>query len=141
MSLNVEFTDRYDGQLPSWLRLCRHCEGMGAYPVKVLNGDWRGGFHREELTSYQSNAVHRWIETHGAEADDWYFIRCEMCHGTRHISWGVTLTRIPRWIWRGGVFMWDMRPSRAVHPPEWSWGRKVWTVFKCAFLCDLGVRP
>ncbi len=37
--LQVEFTDRYDGNAPSWLRGCFECEAMGAYLVDL--GLWK----------------------------------------------------------------------------------------------------
>jgi hypothetical protein len=139
--LHVEFTDRYDGHPPSQLRLCRRCEGMGAYPVKVPAGDYRQAFRREILTGYQARAVREWIDRHGPEADDWYFIRCEVCHGRTVVNWWETVRRVPRWIVRGVQFMREMGPSSSAHPPEWGWWRRLWVAFKVAFLCDLGVRP
>ena len=135
--LHVEFTSRYDGHPPSQLRMCQRCEGMGAYPVNVPAGDYR----HETLTRYQALAVRNRIDTHGPEADDWYFIRCEVCHSRKVVSWWETVRRVPRWIVRGVRFMREMGPSSPAHPPEWSWLRRLWTVFKVAFLCDLGIRP
>lgn len=31
--MQIEFTDRYGGNPPSWLRACLECEAMGCYPT------------------------------------------------------------------------------------------------------------
>ena len=36
--MEIEFTDRYGGNPPSWLRGCHgHCEAMGYYPVQTFD--------------------------------------------------------------------------------------------------------
>lgn len=37
--MQVEFTDRYGGNLPSWLTACLECEAMGCYPTGTGEDD------------------------------------------------------------------------------------------------------
>ena len=144
--MNVEFTDRYGGHHPSWLRMCHgHCEGLSVYPVYDRDSDERTSRDRADPThgptEVERRAVQQQIATHGRQDDGWYFIRCEACSGSGRVPWHITVMRIPRWIDRGLRFCWQMRPSSGHHPQEWSWWRKAWVVFYCAFLCDLGYKP
>lgn len=145
--MNVEFTSRYGSRPPSRLRTCHgHCEGLGCYPVyheasatKTPPDGCRPTDSR--LTAYQDRQVQRAILEGRPQADGWYFIRCAACGGSGRVSWFVTLTRVPQWLYRGARCCWEFRPSSGVHLPEWGWWYRCWIAFKIAFLCDLGVRP
>ena len=114
--MNIEFTDRYSGHPPSWLRFCRgQCEGMGWYPERIA--------------------------TTGIVDDDYGFVKCPICHGTGRCSWTQTMLRIPQWIGRGIGWCWSCGPSSTMwsgHPA--SYLRRAWLTFKIAFLCDLGCK-
>jgi hypothetical protein len=130
--MSVEFTNRYGGRPPSWLLSCHGpCEAMGFYPVRADD---------HQLTAVETSQIAHRIAEGRVEDDGWYFLRCPACRGTGRVSWLVTVGRVPRWTWRGLRFMWDCRRSEW-HPPQWGIARRVWTLFKVAFLCDLGVRP
>jgi len=115
--MNVEFTDRYDGRAPSWLRGCfGDCEATGFVPVP-----------REQNPDGSIN-----VET------EWDMVKCPSCKGTGRVSWLTTIARIPRWLWKGAAFMKMVAPAREMHPPSWTARRRWWLSFKCAFLYDLG---
>ena len=115
--MNVEFTDRYDGRAPSWLRGCfGDCEAMGYVPVP-----------RERNPDGSIN-----VET------EWDMVKCPTCRGTGRVSWLTTVARIPRWMWKGATFMKMVAPAREMHPPSWTARQRWWLCFKCAFLYDLG---
>jgi hypothetical protein len=147
--IQVEFTDRYGGNAPSWLRGCFECEAMGSYPVKahgqlteaeatnqklVVWDDHND--YRRALSAYEDAAVQRRIVRHGLEADGWYFIPCRICSGTGRASWLRTLTRIPRWLWKGVPFTFIHAPRASSHMSYWS---AAWLGFKCAYLVDLNL--
>ena len=133
--MNIEFTDRYGGNVPSWLRGCfGPCEAMGFYPVNDPE-------LTVEPTDYERSQINERIAAGKIEPDGWYFIKCPECHGSGRCSWFTTIKRIPKWIWRGVYSFWQFRPSS----PMWqghSFGtmRRWWVSFKVAFLADLGVR-
>lgn len=110
---SIEFTDRYGGRAPSWLRSCHgDCEATGVVP-----------------------------EPPKVEGGEWTFEPCVDCNGTGRISWWATVRRVPRWLVRGvrtmrGLsvpYYWQGHPATRT--------QRAWLVFKIAFLCDLGVRP
>ena len=116
--MQVEFTDRYGGNPPSWLRGCFTCEAMGCYPELPDHINVRTGI------------------------DDWQLIDCRDCHGTGRVSWLITILRIPRWLWKGVCFIREMGFDWEMSPPGVSKVRHFLLVFKCAFLADLGLwRP
>lgn len=140
--IQIEFTDRYGGRAPSWLRGCfGQCEAMGCYPVSYEHA-LNDVYPSEPLTDDEIRAVHQIIERQGESEDGWYFIQCPKCHGTGRCSYLTTLTRIPRWIWRGIRTMINLRPSNGYywedHPSTYR--QRLWLNFKIAFLKDLGVR-
>ena len=120
--MNVEFTDRYGGHLPSALRVCGgSCEGLGWYPVQ------------EPETAYEEQAVRASIAANGLASDGWYFIRCDQCRGSGCVSWARSLVRVPWWIWRGLTFL-RFAMQAGINPPEWS----TWKCFKVALWCCYG---
>jgi len=141
---HVEFTDRYGGHPPSWLRCCfGECEATGYYPVHAhtpLPND-RAALAvvaNRALTKYERRRIEHRQEIGQTSPDGWYFLMCPDCKGTGRCSWFTTLSRIPRWLWRGVCFMWYNGPSS----PQWSghpssWAQRVWLNFQCAFLADL----
>lgn len=110
--IQIEFTDRYGGNPPSWLRGCFTCQATGYYPIQL---------------------------PFSKEPDGWDFVPCLSCNGTGRVSWIATILRIPRWIWKGLSFAreaglnWEMKA-----PWMTKWEHFV-LCLKCAFLADLGV--
>lgn len=141
--LNVQFTDRYgpDGP-PSWLRGCHaDCEAMGFVPVWF---DFPGNTSQLRMAPNPQDERYRreWQEQHDArphECDGYHFVKCPACNGTGRVSLLVSFTRVPRWLVKGARFMWDFRRGE-MHPPQWSRWRRFSTLFKCAYLYDLGLR-
>jgi hypothetical protein len=131
----IEFTDRYGGHSPSWLRTCNgQCEAMGSYPVEYTQDT-------NDLTPQELAAVKQHIAVHGKSEDNYYFIKCSECNGTGNVSMWTTLSRVPTWIVRGFQILHNIRPSSEYwqgHPA--SYVQKLWVNFKVAFLADLGVR-
>ena len=110
--LNVEFTDRYGGYPPSWLRTCHgDCEAMGWVPIQL-----------------QADAEH---------PDGWRFMPCRACGGTGRVSWLVSLGRVPRWLWKGIRFMRWALPAEA-NPPEWGFLKRLRVALWCTYGADLG---
>ena len=128
MTTQIEFTDRYGGNAPSWLRGCHgDCEAMGVVP---MNG--------AELSDIDRTVLEH---ARGKSEDGWYFVECPSCHGTGLCSWLTTVARLPRWLWRGVRTCWNLGPRSEVwtgHP--FGYIRRAWVAFKVAFLCDLGMR-
>lgn len=138
--IQVEFTDRYEGNAPSWLRACLQCDAMGCLPVKAhARVDHFGaGFDSPncDLTEWQQSEVSRLITDGKQEADGWYFLQCQNCTGTGRVSWVRTILRIPRWIIKGTRFTFRDAPRCSDHM---SYTAAAWLGFKCAFLVDLGI--
>ena len=119
----MEFTDRYGGRPPSWLRGCfGDCEATGYVPI-----------HASRLPDEYREA---WVKAEAGEhaEDGWHFVPCPRCRGTGRVSWPATILRIPFWIYRGVVFLFTSPTA----------GRRrtlkdVVLAFKCAFLADLGL--
>src|SRR3954462_11520895 len=103
----IEFTDRYGGHPPSWLRGCHDCEAMGVIP------EWRGPVDGEGCMVLDPDD----------ERDHWEFERCACCGGSGRVSAWRTALRVPRWLWRGLCFVWDMGVLRnkQYRPQEWTW--------------------
>jgi hypothetical protein len=114
----IEFTDRYGGNPPSWLRVCGGpCEGLGVY-VEPTRRDEDGSIN---------------VDT------EWAFKLCPDCGGSGNRSWFRTLLRIPAWVVKGIPFTFIEAPKFDPHTPRY---RMWWMGFKCAYLVDLGLwRP
>jgi hypothetical protein len=111
--MELEFTDRYGGNPPSTLRVCRgFCEGMGFYP---------------DMDNYQTK--------YGGDINKVEFLKCPDCQGTGRVNWIETILRIPSWIW-GVVHFTFAGPSRYGKRTLLDY----WLCFKAAFLPDLGLR-
>ena len=88
----IQFTDRYGGNPPSWLRACHgQCEATGYVPRRAHSslepcGDSSG----------------KWLDEDG-HCDGWHFERCEDCGGTGRAPWSATLARLPRWLALGAA--------------------------------------
>ena len=105
-----EFTDRYGGNPPSSLRICRGpCEGMGYYPD-----------------------MDNWLENYRT-IEDVAFLECPDCGGTGRTSWIETTLRIPGWL-IGGIRFVFMGPARGQRNRLLDY----WLRFKASFLMDLG---
>lgn len=121
--MEIEFTDRYGGRMPSWLRACHgQCEAMGAVPIK--KGE------REEPWATL------WAEAETAEPtnDGWHFVTCPECHGTGRVGWLTTVLRVPIWFWKGFASARELCPIKSPHT---SWASHIWLVIKCAWLYDI----
>lgn len=138
--IQVEFTDRYDGNSPSWLRACLECEAMGCAPVKAHARTDRFGADFDspncELTEWQQSEVSRLIADGKQKADGWYFLHYQGCNGTGRVSWLKTILRVPRWIKKGITFTFKDGPRCS---PHMGYFASAWLSFKCAFLVDLGI--
>lgn len=138
----IEFTDRYGGRAPSWLRGCHGpCEAMGYVPVyQIIASD---GLPLDPNNDSDPRLVRQWnaahAELHEEPCDGWHFVKCPDCGGSGRSSWLRTVALIPRWLTRGARFM-PIALRKEAHPPEWPLRRRLWVTFKAAFLCDLGVR-
>lgn len=117
--MNIEFTDRYGGRPPSWLRGHFECEAMGVR-IRVPYGP--------DGTIAADTPI-----------DEWEFYQCPECKGTGRVPWCVSVARVPRWLVKGGRFVWQMGivRNRECRPPDWSWWREFWLAVKCAYLYDL----
>lgn len=139
--MNIELTDRYDGNAPSWLRGCFECEAMGCVPIKAHAriDNWGADFDSPccQLTDWQQAEVNRLIADGKQETDGWYFLQCQHCDGTGRVSWLKTILRIPRWIKKGVVFTFKGAPECSSHM---GYLAAAWLGFKCAFLVDLRLR-
>lgn len=101
--MDLEFTDRYGGHPPSWLRGCLdQCEATGWVPEQN-------------------------------DAGEYDFVECRACHGTGRVGWGTTILRIPRWFWKGLLFI-RFAVRADVNPPNWS----LWKRLKLALWCSWG---
>lgn len=143
--MQIEFTDRYGGQPPSWLRGCHgDCEAMGyvplfsdvALPVDDMRLRSADPLTRAEMMAW--NAAH--VEMNkGPEhhiCDGWHFVKCLDCNGTGRVSWLRAVLRIPRWFINGLRFYgFAMQPE--VNPPNWTWRRRFENYLNAAFLSDL----
>ena len=139
--MTIEFTDRYGGRAPSWLRGCHDdCEAMGWVPVFVAVREPLP----DEATPSESESDPRWLalwneahaKPHDEPCDGWHFVRCTGCDGSGHVSWFVTVARIPRWIVKGlRFYSTAMQPQ--ISPPEWTWRMRFNNYLNAAFLSDL----
>ena len=140
--MNVEFTDRYGGNAPSWLRGCHSdCEAMGVVPIFVAQREpgenecvtedegspkWRGAWE----------AAH--AKPHAEPCDGWHFVSCPDCNGTGRVSLLRSFALVPRWLWKGAGFIRSMGPNKDVRPPHMNAAQHWWLIVKCAYLYDLG---
>ena len=136
----IEFTDRYGGRPPSWLRGCHdQCEAMGWTPVFVTAREpGPDEAYPEDETDPRLLAL--WDEAHAKPheepCDGWHFVRCTGCDGSGRVSWLVTVTRSARWIVKGlRFYSTAMHPN--ISPPGWSWRRRFNNYLNAAFLSDI----
>lgn len=130
MAMTIEFTDRYGGKPPAWLRSCLECEAMGWAPEQCPRKPGGGS------GPAPVDPCPRPDEHLQADFDGWHFLRCHECDGTGRVPWYVSLARVPRWLAKGVRFSWQMS-SRQYQPPHWTYRQHIWLVFKCAFVYDL----
>ena len=113
----IEFTDRYGGNPPSWLRACLACEAMGCTPQA-----------REDF----------------ATTDEWLdapFVTCAHCAGTARVPWWRSALRLPRWLFRGLRFLWHTNvTSPEMHPRHWTRLDRLRMTLWATYGADLGVR-
>ncbi len=120
--MNVEFTDRYGGRAPAWIRGCHgQCKAMGFYPTKDRS-QWPEGTRPPGAP-----------EEDGTPDDGWRFVTCRKCNGTGHVSWFRSIARIPLWIWKGIRFA-RVALDAKVNPPEWTFRKR----FACWLWCSFG---
>lgn len=132
--MNIEFTDRYGGNPPSWLRGCHgECEAVGFYPepCSAYEPPEGGAFSVTATAPCPRPSEH--LRT---DFDGWHFLRCPDCEGTGRVPWHVSLARIPQWLNKGASFFW-MMSGRQYQPPHFTYWQHIWLVFKCAFVYDL----
>lgn len=143
MATAVEFTDRYGGRAPSWLRGCHDdCEAMGWVPIAIYDylptaEAWEARLSDPQFTVQEREAwesIHLQAGEH--KCDGWHFIKCPSCHGSGRVSWLRTIVRSPRWLLKGARFYhFAMQPE--VSPPSWSWFRRFRCYFYAAFGADI----
>ena len=122
---DIEFTDRYGGSPPSWLRGCHgDCEAMGYVPVSRNNIE----LHEEWKRAH--------AQPHEEQCDGWHFVLCPDCKGTGRVSWAISVARIPRWLWKGARFIWTANryPGKAPWQSRWQHYR---TLLWAAYGADL----
>ena len=79
--MQVEFTDRYGGHAPSWLRGCHgDCEAMGWVPLPFYILPPRDDEARVVVDDPDPRDEAAWREAHAAAGDDhdcdgWHFIK------------------------------------------------------------------
>ncbi len=126
--MQIEFTDRYGGNPPSWLRGCFDCEAMGCMPVdSKISPEW--------VKSYLSNHP----ECEGPDELGYIFAICPYCNGAGRVSWLATVQRIPRWIWKGITFPGEVGLNWEMKAPWMTKMEHFVMCLKCAFLVDLGL--
>ncbi|MEK6878627.1 MAG: hypothetical protein AABY22_03415 [Nanoarchaeota archaeon] len=132
--MQIEFTDRYGGNPPSWLRGCfDDCEATGYVPIKK-RGTGLDQVFRNEKKEKIYDALWDQAEKESPSDDGYHFVKCPSCKGTGLVSWIRTILRVPRWIVKGIKFTFTaptMGSKRTL--------RDIWLAFKCAFLFDLGL--
>lgn len=139
----MEFTDRYGGRAPSWLRACHGgCEAMGVLPIH------RNGFDAaldgleladQPLTTAELaawDALHVDEQFRGDPCDGWHFIPCTECGGSGRVSWLRTLARLPGWAVCGARFFLTAL-NHPGNPPTWSLWRRVRIAAWSAWGADL----
>ena len=136
--MTIEFTDRYGGRAPSWLRGCHDdCEAMGWVPVFVAQPDDTGLTMEDER---DPKLLLLWEAAHSKSdeetCDGWHFVKCAGCDGSGRVSWFVTVARVPRWLWKGVRFYrWAMKPASS--PDGWTWRMRFRNYLNAAFLEDI----
>ena len=143
--MTIEFTDRYGGHGPSWLRGCHgDCEAMGIVPLFSDLAPPDADMRLRPADPLTQTEMMAWNDAHatlnarpeGHICDGWHFVTCLDCGGTGRVSWLRSVTRVPRWFWRGVRFArFAMQPT--ISPPEWSWRRRFGNYLWAAFLSDL----
>ena len=137
----IEFTDRYGGRPPSWLRGCfGGCEAMGWTPIAFYLDPPREDEARVSTDDLSPAEIADWTAAHVAagdhDCDGWHFIECRNCGGSGRVSWFVTVARIPRWIVKGVLLArFAMRPE--ISPPGWTFGQRLGNYLNAAFIADI----
>lgn len=140
--LNVEFTDRYNGNDPWWLTACHgDCEAMGYIPVYLSRPEveqiWdnRGKIYPSTIEKDPELIKRWWTAERDHPSDDGYhFVRCPQCEGTGKVQWYISLTRIPKWIIRGFKFVWNAIIDRKIYKSPWTSNLEyIKRVFKAAW--------
>ena len=121
----VEFTDRYGGRTPSWLRGCfGDCEASGFYSENNPD-EWPPDARPLGQP-----------EDDGTPDDGRRFVKCQRCNGTGRVSWCVSIARVPQWVARGVKGTWQL--SRPDHSPlDFTHRQRWWLAFKCNFVYDI----
>lgn len=123
----IEFTDRYGGRTPSYLRGCfGQCEAMGWVPIR--SDDPEEPWHTLWMEA----------EKESPSEDGWHFVKCPSCHGTGRVSWIRTIIRIPWWLVRASRQTWMLTMHRKwfLEPNE-SFGHRLWFSLKICFWLDI----
>ena len=146
--IEIEYTDRYGGHIPSWLRGCfDQCEATGHIPIEGPSN-----LHREPRAIFAGTIEARylpaWTECHKAAinadpmheatCDGWHFVICPTCHGNGRVSRWRSLARVPRWLLRGARILVNWNIPSGVRAPWTSRPAWWWLKIKAAYLYDLG---
>lgn len=136
--MNVEFTDRYGGNAPSWLRGCHgDCEAMGVVPIVARGNPGDPLFVWPEKDAREIalwNMAH--VDAGEHDCDGWHFVKCDDCGGSGRVSWLVTVARVPRWLVKGVRFA-RFAMRREISPPDWTFRQRFANYLNAAFLADL----
>jgi hypothetical protein len=122
--MQIEFTDRYGGNCPAWIRGCHGpCEAMGFYPTQDRS-KWPAGTRPVGTP-----------EEDGTPDDGWRFVECPDCGGSGHVSWFRSIFRIPRWLWRSLRFI--IRVARdSEFDPRQTFRQRLRLGIYAGFWCD-----
>lgn len=118
--VDIEFTDRYGGRVPSRLRSCWRCEAMGCNPEPPASCVDAEGYIMLDCP------------------DEWEFVSCPHCHGTTRVSWLTTAARVPGWLIKGIPFVWRYGVRREFNPEGGRW-KSLTIAVGSAWLADLGL--
>lgn len=134
----MQFTDRYGGKSPSWLRGCHsQCEATGWVPVYNPIGDDDADIERVlEYDDIDPRFLMAWeaAEKIKPSNDGWHFVECPDCHGTGRVPWYVSIERIPSWFTNGLKVFRELLRHRSPGTNSWA---HAWLCAKCAWLYDL----
>lgn len=139
--MDVEYTDRYGGNPPSWLRGCHgDCEATGWTPVYMAEFD-RGDCQLvEDSHPLGELEIKAWLKAHIEDEDHicngYHFLPCFSCKGTGRVSWITTISRVPRWLVRGIQFA-PFALRKEISPPDWTFRQRFSNYFNAAFMSDI----
>lgn len=136
-TIELQFTDRYGGNSPAWLRGCHdRCEAMGFFPLSDPTTSLIYSREHEKDVELWKQALSK-----GKEPDEigYIFVKCPTCKGTGMVSWLRSLSLIPAFIARGFQWHWLKTCfSSEMHPPQdRKFFRKLAIWWECSFGIEL----